>query len=98
VKLIFIKINLSLAGAGVNQAAGRQLDLNVLDNVGSLASHNPICLQGLLRGYLSLVRNKGGLIAISQVYITFAWVQKAQWSAAAFALRIIFVLEKMPLS
>jgi hypothetical protein len=37
-------------GAGVNQAAGRQLTIAGLDDVGSSTSHNPIGLHGLLRG------------------------------------------------
>jgi hypothetical protein len=39
-----------LAGAGVNQAMGRQLVIAGLDNVRSLTSYNPI--DGLLRGKL----------------------------------------------
>jgi hypothetical protein len=41
VKLRFLKIN--LAGVEVNQAAGHQLAITRLDNVGSITTHNPIC-------------------------------------------------------
>jgi hypothetical protein len=36
-----------LAGAGVNQAAGCQLAIAGLENVGASTSHNPKGLQGL---------------------------------------------------
>jgi hypothetical protein len=41
-----------LAGAGVNQAAGRQLFIARLDNVGASTSHNPMGPHGMLQGYL----------------------------------------------
>jgi hypothetical protein len=53
VKLRFFKINLRLGRGGVNQAAGRQLAIAGLDNVGSLTSHNPIGLHGLQREWLA---------------------------------------------